>query len=612
MKKSIIAFLWILLAPMAVNAARLVERMEPASWWIGMKNPDVQLMLYGKNIATYRPTLNYPGVTLKQVASLENPNYLFITLSIAPTAKPGTVGIELKKANDTQKVDFTLLERRNGSAERKGFDGSDVIYLITPDRFANGNPSNDTTHDTTEKTDRKNEHGRHGGDIQGIINHLDYIRDMGFTAIWNMPLLENNQPQYSYHGYAISDFYKVDPRFGTNADFSKLSAQAKDRGIKTIMDVVLNHCGIAHWWMKDLPSKDWINFPDNYQQTNHRRETHQDPHASQYDKTLESDGWFVPTMPDLNQRNPFMATYLIQNTIWWIEYADLGGLRVDTYPYSDKAFLTEWSRRVMEEYPHLNVVGEEWSLNPALVAFWQRGKQNANGYVSHLPSLMDFPLQAATIQALTSDDARGLEKLYEVLANDFLYPEPDNLVIFLDNHDMSRYHTQIKENLDLYKMGLVYLLTTRGIPQIYYGTEILATNPKSDSHGEIRMDFPGGWTGDKTNAFAGKGLSAKEQEAQAFMRKLLNWRKNTTAIHQGKLIHYGPEQGAYVYFRYDDKGKYMIVLNKNKDQVALPLAKYSEVPTGQRTFTDVLSGEKLTNPTTVPVAARGFRILKVE
>jgi glycosidase len=399
--------------------------------------------------------------------------------------------------------------------------------------------------------------------------------------------------EYSYHGYSITDFYKVDPRFGSNALYLELIEKAHAKGIKVIMDMILNHCGSGHWWMQDLPAKDWINFGGQFVPTNHRRETIQDPYASTYDSKRNSDGWFVETMPDLNQRNKLLATYLIQNTIWWIEYAGLDGIRMDTYPYPDIQFMADWNEAVLKEYPLFNVVGEEWSGNPAQVSFWQSGKTNRNGYVSKLPSLMDFPLQEAVRDAmLQSENAweSGLVRIYRTLASDYLYPNPNNLVVFPDNHDMDRFFTAVKENLNWFRQGLAFLLTTRGTPQIYYGTEILMTNTPSGDHGMIRTDFPGGWADDKTNGFTGQGLSAKAGEAQQWLRKFLLWRRTATAVHDGKLLHFVPEQSTYVTFRFNNSQKLMIVLNKNDQPFSLKLDRFQETLLGATTARDVFNG----------------------
>ena len=557
-----------------------VDHVEPPFWWAGMKNPRLQILVHGENISGNKVELSYEGVMLKSVSSVENPNYLFIDLELAQNVLPGKFDINfIKDGEMVHSYTYKLKEREQGSAEREGFNNSDVMYLIMPDRFANGDPSNDEVTGMKEGLNRKEPFGRHGGDIKGITDNLDYLSKMGFTSIWLNPVLENDQPEWSYHGYAATDFYRVDRRFGSNEDYRELGRIAKEKGIKLVMDMIFNHCGSEHWWMKDMPTSDWINFYPDFVGTNHRRTINQDPHASDIDARMMTDGWFVPAMPDLNQRNPFLATYLIQNSIWWIEYVGLAGIRMDTYPYPDKYMMAEWNRRVLEEYPYFNIVGEEWSLNPAIVSYWQKGQKNQDGYDGYLPGLMDFPLNNALVKGLTEKEEwdEGLIKLYKTLANDFLYPDPDNLVVFPDNHDMSRFYMQVGMDVDLFKTGIVYILTTRGIPQIFYGTEILMTHTESNSHGDIRKDFPGGWEGDEKNAFSGKGLSKKEIRIQDFFRKLLNWRKENPVIHTGKLTHFVPENGVYVYFRYNDKKKVMIILNKNEKNHHLKLERFIEI-----------------------------------
>jgi glycosidase len=608
-------FFFLLLGIANTWAQPELRRVEPAFWWSGMQQTQLQLMVYGRQISDLRPVVNYPGVRLIQATSVENPNYLFIDLDLAG-AKPGTFEIQFQEKGKTRLVyAYRLLERQQTSAQRKGFSPADVMYLITPDRFANGDPSNDSSEGMQERLNRSFKGGRHGGDIKGIIERLDYIANMGFTAIWLNPLLENNMREYSYHGYSITDFYKVDPRFGSNALYLELIQKAHTKGVKVIMDMILNHCGSEHWWMKDLPAKDWINFGGQFVPTNHRRETIQDPYASAYDSKRNSDGWFVETMPDLNQRNKLLATYLIQNTIWWIEYADLDGIRMDTYPYPDIHFMADWNEAVLKEYPHFNVVGEEWSGNPAQVSFWQSGKVNPNGYVSKLPSLMDFPLQEAVRDAMLQSEngwESGFVRIYRILASDYLYPHPNNLVVFPDNHDMDRFFTAVKENLNWFRQGLAFLLTTRGTPQIYYGTEILMTNTPNGDHGIIRTDFPGGWPGDKTNGFTGQGLPAKASETQQWLKKFLQWRKTATAIHDGKLLHFVPEQSTYVTFRFNTAQKLMIVLNKNEQPFSLKLDRFQEALLGATTARDVFSGTVYPlNPGTLPLPPGEPLILEI-
>ncbi len=593
-----------------------IDRIEPPNWWVDMESKDLQLMVYGQNIGHYKPAIKYDGVDIQQVIRVENPNYLFIDLNLDATVKAGTFDIVFyQREEEVERHSYSLYSRKDNAPYQKGFDTSDILYLITPDRFANGNAKNDELADMREGKDRAFKGGRHGGDIQGIIDNLDYIKDMGFTAIWLNPLLENDMEKYSYHGYSTTDFYKVDPRFGSNEMYQKLAEEADKKGIKLIMDMIVNHCGSFHWWMDDLPMDNWINQWDSYTETNHRKSLLQDPYAATLDKKVFADGWFVPTMPDLNQRNPLMANYLTQNAIWWIEYLGLAGIRMDTYPYPDMDYMTEWTERVMTEYPNFNVVGEEWYLIPSTVSYWQAGKQNRNGYTSALPSLMDFPVQNALVKALTEEESFGTGwiKLYEMLAQDFLYADPYNLVVFPDNHDMSRIFTQLNENYADFKLALTFFLTTRGIPQLYYGTEILMTNPDTDDHGIIRSDFPGGWKGDAIEAASGKGLTDQQKDGQQFLKDLMRWRNDTPTIHDGKLTHFIPKDGVYVYFRYDKSHKYMVILNKNKSDYNLKLDRFSELLSPSENGTDVLSGKKYDfSSGQIQLPVHGALILKVE
>ena len=449
MKKYIFLFLFILGVHLQIsgsNPALTIDHIEPSFWWAGMKNKDLQIMVHAKDISYLRPKINSPGIRLVNVIQTSNRNYLFLNLEIQPTVKPQTFSIDfLKDEKVVFSHPYTLKERKENSAARQGFSTADVLYLITPDRFANGDPSNDNHPDMREKSNRSFKGGRHGGDIAGIIKNLDYIKSTGFSAIWLNPVLENNQTEYSYHGYSITDFYKVDPRFGSNDSYLDLVKNCHDKGLKVIMDMIVNHCGSFHWWMNDLPDTDWINFDNKFVNTTHQRAVIQDVHVSEYDKKMFTDGWFVETMPDLNQKNKLLATYLIQNAIWWIEYADIDGIRMDTYPYPDKDFMSDWTCAVMSEYPGFNIVGEEWSENPAIVAHWLKGKVNPNGYSSCLPGAMDFPIQGALRKSLTNNN---WYPLYETLSMDFLYPDANSLVVFPDNHDMSRLYSQVNENLE--------------------------------------------------------------------------------------------------------------------------------------------------------------------
>ena len=620
MKKLILPFLLALLMPILSCAAPAsINRIEPPFWWTGFKETGLQLMVHGKNISLLSPSIDHAGVSIERTEKVKSPNYLFLYLNIEPGTQAGTFDILFSGEGETLTHSYQLLAKNPDPAWAKGFDASDAIYLITPDRFANGDPSNDTVDGMVEALNREHPGGRHGGDIQGIVNNLDYFVDMGFTAIWLNPLLENNMTTYSYHGYSTTDFYRVDPRYGSNEQYRDMVAEARTRGIGVIMDMIVNHIGSEHWWMDDLPTDDWLNFQEKAVYTSHEHITEQDPHASEYDKRLYSDGWFVETMPDLNQRNPLMGDYLTQNALWWIEYLGLAGIRMDTYPYPDKHYMTEWTRRLLVEYPEFNMVGEEWTSNQAAVAYWQRGKVNQDGYVSYLPSLMDFPLQEAMRLALTTEDGSrlddgsqaGLMRLYLALANDFVYPDPAALVTFPDNHDMSRIYTQLGEDYGLFQMAMAYVLTMRGVPQIYYGTEILMANPGTDAHGIIRSDFPGGWQGDLKNAFSSEGLDEKQLEAQEYVRNLLKWRLDKEVIHSGALTHFRPENGTYVYFRHNDKASVMVILNKNQDATALSLARFSERLNGFTEARDVISGKALSLNGDMTLPARSAWVLEL-
>jgi neopullulanase len=597
-----------------------IQHLEPMFWWAGMKNPDLQILIHAPAISELAPKIEGKGVQLKQIIQTSNPNYLFLNLDIAQ-APAQTFKILFQKNNKTlQQYNYELKTRPTNASLLEGYKNKDVIYLITPDRFANGNPNNDNAPNLGDKLNRANPAGRHGGDLQGVLNHLDYIADMGFTTLWLNPILENNMPEQSYHGYAITDFYQVDPRYGSNEEYKKLTETARRFGLKMVMDMVMNHCGSNHWWMKDLPDTDWFNYQkealDNQHIiSNHARTSIQDIHASNFDKQRLEGGWFVSAMPDMNNRNPLLAKYLIQNTIWWIEYLGLNGVRMDTYPYPNKEFMRDWTCAIMQEYPDFSIVGEEWSTNPAIVAHWQRGKVNPNGYTSCLPNVMDFPVQKALMDALNAEKETwqtGMIQLYEALANDFLYPKPDDIMTFLDNHDMDRFYTQIKENFAHYKLGVAYLLTMRGIPQVFYGTEILMENSKfPGNHLIIRSDMPGGWQGDAANAFTQQGLSAQQKEAQAFMKKLLNWRKTKKALHDGKVMHFFPAwNNTYVYFRYNEQEKVMIVMNKSSKTEELDLKNYREILT-ETQGKDIISGQMIELKDKLQIPAQTVYVLEL-
>ncbi|MFK7748542.1 MAG: glycoside hydrolase family 13 protein [Kordia sp.] len=597
-----------------------IERIEPPYWWTGFKNTKLQLLVKHPNIAEATPAISNNNINIEKVQKGESPNYLFIDLDISKNTKPGKFNIEFKFENDKKLIQtYHLKERTKAAKDYIGFDSSDVLYLITPDRFANAKPENDTFQNLNETTiNRKDNYARHGGDITGITDHLDYIDEMGFTAIWSCPLLTNDMKRGSYHGYAITDYYQVDPRFGTLAEYKELADKANDRGIKLIMDQIANHCGLEHWWMKDLPFNDWVNYQKEFENgekttfSNHRRTSNQDMYASKSDKEGMTNGWFVETMPDLNQRNPYMANYIIQNSIWWIESLGLSGIRQDTYPYPDKEFMSNWAGAIMTEYPNFSIVGEEWSYNPLLIGYWQKGANNKDGYESNLKSTMDFAMQRKTVEALTEKESwdKGLVKIYEGLANDFQYANPKDIMIFPDNHDMSRIFTQLKGDIADTKMALSYQLMLPRIPQLYYGTEILMNDfAKPGDHGLIRTDFPGGWEGDKINAFTGKGLTADQKDMQSYLKKLLNFRKNSKAIHEGETVHFAPFMGTYFLFRTLGDETVVHIINKNEQPITINLKRYAEMNLTGKTLKNVITGSTFMWNDAIELKEKGSIIL---
>ena len=624
MKIVVLLFLSLLLCGAEANAGQvkkgtksLVQRVEPMNWWVGMRNPELQILVYGKNVAAYRPEVAYPGVKINRVVTTENPNYQFIYLTIGADTPAGDMEIVFKKDGKTAfTYPYPLWKREENSAMRKGFDNSDAIYLLMPDRFANGNPANDSHPEVTEKADRSSLNGRHGGDIQGIIDHLDYLQELGMTALWSTPLMEDNMEVTSYHTYAISDYYKIDPRYGTNADYKRLSAEAKKRGIKLIMDVVTNHCASAHWWMNDLPAADWVHQFDTFTRSNYRMGTIPDPYASEVDRELNSKGWFDTSMPDLNQRNPLLMDYLIQNAIWWIEFADLGGLRIDTYPYNHKETMVDFNLRILEEYPDFNIVGETWVHAPSEVAYWQKDALNADGFNSELPTGMDFPLLDA-LAVFTKEKQgwdSGIMRPYSVFSQDYVYAYPYNLLIFADNHDTERIWEVLDGNVADFKRVFSILMTTRGIPQMYYGTEIMMRGEKRKGDGDIRRDFPGGWQGDGMNAFTAAGRTKEQNEVFDFVKKLLNWRKVNPVIHTGAMKHFIPENGVYVYFRYNEDKKVMVVLNNSDgESKTLDTKRFAEILGDCDAGVDVISGERFTGlRKSLTVPAKSALILELE
>ena len=595
-----------------------VDRVEPMFWWVGMKNPNLQLLIHGNNVSQYQVSIKYPGVKVTKVNKVENPNYLFVDLTIdSKSAKAGKFTIDLLQNGKPEGTyTYELKTRKPGSAIRQGFSPADVVYLLMPDRFANGDPSNDNVDSQPEKANRTIDYGRHGGDIKGISDHLDYIKQLGATAIWSTPLLENNFDKYTYHGYAISDFYRIDPRYGSNDDYARLVDAAHQKGLKIIMDMVSNHGGIGAWWMKDLPMANWIHQWPTFTRSNHKAITTKDIHAAQCDVKLDQEGWFDTTMPDMNQNNPYFWTYYIQNNIWWIEFAGLDGIRMDTYPYNDRDAMAKWAKAIMSEYPKFNITGETWLHSSEDIAFWQKDAVNSLHYNSQLPTPMDFVMNDALAVCFNEQgngwNEQGMSRLYNDISKDYLFANPNNLLIFAENHDTQRYNNTLKGDLAKYKMAMSFLMTTRGIPQIYYGTEIGMTGDKNKGDGDIRRDFPGGWAGDSINAFNPQARTSLQNSYYDFTAKLLNWRKNKEVIHSGKLIHYVPENDMYVYFRYNDKEKVMVVLNNNESAQTLKTDRFSEMMENYTSGEEVISGKTYTDLKSLDVPAKSAMIIELK
>lgn len=583
---------------------------EPAFWWSGMKNPELQLMVYGENIASFRPSVSYPGVKLKSSVALESPNYLLVYLDVE-NAQPGTFDITFTKDKKQIKMPYELKARKKDACKIKGFDSSDVLYLIMPDRFANGDPSNDNlVMKTAYKTDRNDPSARHGGDLAGIEKHLDYIEDLGVTAIWLNPVLENDMQGGSYHGYATTNYYRVDPRFGTNEDYVRLIDKTHAKGMRVVMDMIFNHCGSDHIWMKDVPSKDWFNNLDKYVETSHVKEVYFDPYASEYDTKRMVDGWFVPSMPDLNQRNPHVATYLIQNSIWWIEYSGVDGIRQDTYPYADYKMMVDWCNAIYREYPDYNIVGEAWMNQTMGTAFWQKdSKLNERGNTM-LKSVMDFRLMGLSHSAFFGD-AGGMQALYEHLAYDYAYADIYNVLRFLDNHDTDRFLPAMPEKLDAFKQGIAFMLTIPGIPQFYYGTELLMNGTKQKGDGYIRLDVPGGWPGDAVNQFEASGRTDIQNEAWNYMQKLLKWRKGNEVIAKGKMKHFVPQNGVYVYTRNLNGKQVVVIMNGNAKESVLPLDRYDEILKGYTSGKDVITGKVVSLQKELTLGAKDVLVLEL-
>lgn len=599
MKHTFILWIAFLLLWGGGQTARAMEikKVAPSFWWAGMKNPELQILLYGEELALSDVSVSGEGIYLKETVRQDNPNYLLLYFDLSE-AKAQTFQILLKSGKKERRISYELKARGRKGEEVKGFTSEDVLYLIMPDRFANGCPENDVIDGMREKTvNRADGFARHGGDLQGISNHLDYIADLGATAIWLNPTQENDMESGSYHGYAITDYYQIDRRFGSNEDFCALVEKAHEKDLKVVMDMIFNHCGSENYLFKDKPSKEWFNYRSNYVQTSFKTASVMDIHASAFEKKIATDGWFTSVMPDFNQRNRHVARYLIQSSIWWIEYAGINGIRQDTHPYADFDFMSQWCKEVLDEYPYFNIVGETWLNSNVLVSYWQKDSRLAAPLNSNLPTVMDFPLQALMNQAFdeeTSEWGGGLYKLYDYQTQDLVYANPMNLLTFLDNHDTSRFAQtdEMAKNLKRYKQAMVFLLTTRGIPQIYYGTEILMTGDKGKGDGDLRKDFPGGWQGDARDCFVKDGRTALENEAFEFTRRLLNWRKGNQVIGKGNLKHYSIQNGVYVYQREFNGKSVVIIMNGTDDSKELDLAPYQEILPRENAL-DVLTGKNV-------------------
>ncbi|MBC3542290.1 glycoside hydrolase family 13 protein [Rufibacter sediminis] len=618
-----LAFLGILLLSFTSQAQKKagITRIDPTFWWVGMKNQNLQLLVYGPNAGTYTYTIEYPGVQLLKTHQVENPNYAFLDLSIAASTKPGSFTITGRKGKDKLTRQYEL-KARTQEPKAQGVTSADFIYLVLPDRFANGDPKNDKFKDMADtQADRKNPFLRHGGDIKGIQNHLNYFEELGVTALWLNPIIENNQPltdeggqmRSAYHGYAFTDHYQVDKRLGGNEAYKKLIQAAHAKGMKIVQDAVYNHVGINHWFIKDMPSKDWVHQFATYTNTSHKFQPIIDPHAAQADWTVMMNGWFTPFMPDLNQNNPFVANYLIQHALWTVEHFGVDAWRIDTYMYNDDPFMNRCNQALLDEYPNLHIFGEAWVNNVVAQSRFTRSNINFPNQ-SNQPGTLDFVLFNAMNDALNQSFGwdEGVSKVHQVLALDAVYQDPMKLVTFLDNHDMNRYFSVIGEDLNKYKMGLTWLLTTRGIPSLYYGTEILMKNFKDPSDAEVRRDFPGGFAGDKENKFTSAGRNERENEAFNFVKKLATYRKNIPALHSGKLMQFVPQDGLYVYFRYDESKTIMVATNSTDKEATMKTDRFAERLNGFTKAKNVLSDENLPNLIDMKIPAKTALVLELQ
>lgn len=593
--------------------APMVTNVEPPYWWVGMANDTLQVMLTGPDIAQASAEVDYSGVKLDRQVSLDSPNYKLLYFTIAPDAKPGKMPIRLNLDGRKHTLDYELKARDMKGEDYEGFSAADVLYLLMPDRFAQGDAVAATDLEYNDAPDRTQPSTRHGGNLKGIADKLDYLDSLGITAIWSCPVLENDMPGGSYHGYATTDYYRIDPRFGTNADWQELIAQAHKRGIKVVMDMIFNHSGSNHPWMKDMPSKDWYNHPEGNELTNFRLSTIHDPYVSDYDLDHTVNGWFVSAMPDLNQKNPHLMKYLIQNSIWWIESSKINGIRMDTYPYADMQGMAQWAADVLKEYPNFNIVGECWYGNEAGPAFWQSGSK-INPVETNLPTVMDFKYNIDREKMFfeETDPWNGLNHVYDHLALDYLYPDPQHILTFLDNHDTDRFLPEMPDSLGVWKQALAFLLTSRGIPQLYYGTELLMNGTKKISDGYIRLDMPGGFPGDKVDAFTREGRTDMQNEAWDYLSRLLQWRRGEAndVIAKGTLKHFMPQNGIYAYERRLGDKQVVVLLNGQSEPNTVTMERTLEILPYGKTMRDLVSGKDVTITEEMTFAPRQVMILQ--
>lgn len=590
--------------------------VEPPYWWVGMADDTLQLSVNAPGIALADFSVDYPGVRLESQVALDSENYKFLYLVVSPATKPGRMKINYTLGGKKRDFSYELKARDRAASEYKGFDAGDVLYLLMPDRFAKGLDDKEidmTGLDFPVKADRSDPNGRHGGDMRGIRDHLDYIDSLGVTAIWVCPVLENDMPGGSYHGYATTDYYRIDPRFGSNEEWNALVGDAHDRGLKVVMDMIFNHSGSNHPWMKDAPSKDWFNHPEGDEMTNYRLTTVHDPYVSDYDLDRTVNAWFVPSMPDLNQRNPHLMKYLTQNSIWWIESSKIDGIRMDTYPYADMKAMSQWAADVLREYPDFNIVGECWYANEAGSAFWQSGNR-LNPVDTHLPSVMDFFYILNGRKAFNEDTTpwAGLNAVYDHLSNDFLFPDPQKILTFLDNHDTDRFLAEMPDSLGSWKQAVAFLLTSRGIPQLYYGTELLMNGSKEGSDGYVRRDMPGGFPGDEVNAFSPSGRNPLQNEAWDYLSKILNWRRSEArdVMAEGSLKHFMPQNGIYAYRRKLGDKEVIVLMNGRDVPNTVTMERTLEILPYGTTLKNIIDGRDVTVAEEMTFAPREVMILQ--